>query len=213
MGSSGVKAASSASWNGKWNSGKNSGKQGAKQSGGLLGAEGAGWDRDSVSLSSLARMFHAEEQDRQADDCDDAQLKRLIDLLRQSNVKIAELAFHRTSRKIRPKAIPSILGMPVKEAAARLAANNLKIQDVRLEFSDSVPPGHVVSQLPVPGLALTKVGIRLTVSKGQGPDRKTDNGGNRQGAAAASADDGQKLLEEILSEIAIMGVVPMRVRV
>lgn len=63
--------------------------------------------------------------------------------------------------------VPSLVGTPLERAQADLAARQLELVEPREQYSDKIPKGRVMSQLPYAG-AQVKEGRRIyvTVSKG-----------------------------------------------
>lgn len=207
MGSSGVKAASSAARGSNWNRDQQSGKQpaGNNQDGGV-GVVYAPRLVDTISLSGLAGLLRPDERDKPEDEAY-RQTRQLLGLMRRSNERVGSLAEEKKNHKLVFRAVPSTLGMPAKDAAAKLTVHSFRIADVKLEYSASTPAGHVCAQSPEPGsMALRTVGIKLVISKGAAPSPR------KNGKGSATAKPGRELETPEYSErdiLAILGIMPV----
>ena len=82
-------------------------------------------------------------------------------------------------------AVPSVVGMTLAEATARIEGVALEVGKVTKAFSEKVPEGQVISANPKPGASLKKgTAVALTVSKGRKPIEVPDlTGKNAKNAA------------------------------
>ncbi len=66
--------------------------------------------------------------------------------------------------------VPSVVGMTLAEATARLKSGRLKVGKVTKAYDEKVPEGQVVTAKPAPGASLKKgTAVALTVSRGRRP--------------------------------------------
>jgi beta-lactam-binding protein with PASTA domain/predicted Ser/Thr protein kinase len=89
-------------------------------------------------------------------------------------------------------AVPSVVGMTLAEATARIKGGSLKVGKVTKAFSEKVPEGQVISAAPKAGSSLKKgTAVALAVSKGRKPIDVPDlTGKNAKNAARDLADLG-----------------------
>lgn len=69
-----------------------------------------------------------------------------------------------------PRAVPDLAGLTVADATKALADLQLLIEELPVEFNDTVPAGQVIRQDPKPGANLERgATVKVVVSKGHAP--------------------------------------------
>ena len=89
----------------------------------------------------------------------------LLTVMLLSAMTAMRLAIH--GREV---AIPKLVGLSLEQAERITAANGLLLDTENRFYSDSVPEGRVVSQLPSPGIRVRR-GWRMRVALSLGPQR------------------------------------------
>lgn len=99
-------------------------------------------------------------------------LRALLKIIEESNRKIRDMAEKVKPREAKSKITPPTLGYSLSTAAAKLRIAGVKLSGVAQEYSNNVPQGHVIKQIPGPGSPIGRIGVRLVISKGPPPEKE-----------------------------------------
>jgi len=126
------------------------------------------------------------------------EIEEILTLMEQSNRRMLEEMAKVRTKKPQNCAVPSTLGMSVHSAAGKLKNNNLKLGAVQQKYSDTVPAGYVIAQIPGPGGAASqKSSVSLIISKGKPPEKeKYDTLRKKENVAVLRIKNKQELEEE-----------------
>lgn len=144
--------------------------------------------RSGQDVIELSR--DAEREGRQSLEETDSEL---LSLMEKSNEQIKASA--EQFKKMHPEtvSVPSTIGLSLKAASQKLKDAGLGIGKVSQEYSENIPAGKIVLQVPSPGGNTTKqLGVTVVISKGPPPDQKYGKDRNLVTLRYSSGDDGEE---------------------
>ncbi|AEG60168.1 PASTA domain-containing protein [Desulforamulus ruminis] len=101
------------------------------------------------------------------------ELDRFYQMVYESNQKIKAAAEKLKPLRVEPRPMPSVLGLSLNGAASKLKGSGMRVGQVVAEYSERVPEGQVITQVPAPGGASSKnAKIKLVISKGPPPEKE-----------------------------------------
>ncbi|MEG6511478.1 PASTA domain-containing protein [Desulforamulus ruminis] len=123
-------------------------------------------EQSQAAAEAVATLLTQKEEMEQ-------ELDRFYQMVYESNQKIKAAAEKLKPLRVEPRPMPSVLGLSLNGAASKLKASGMRVGQVVAEYSEGVPEGQVITQVPSPGGASSKnAKIKLVVSKGPPPEKE-----------------------------------------
>ena len=97
-------------------------------------------------------------------------------MLNGSNEDIKGLAEQmKPKEQPKPQTVPSALGLNLRAALGKMKHAGVTVKGVAQQYSENVPEGYVISQMPGPGTVINGMGMRMVISKGKPPEKERYN--------------------------------------